>query len=318
MEYRNLGTSELKVSQIGLGTMNFGWYTDEIESIRLVHEALEEGINFFDSADVYSNGLSETYLGKALKGRREQAIIATKVGAGGGEAPDERGNHPKNIFRQVEDSLQRLGTDYIDLYQLHHPDPNTPLEDSIGALSDLVQQGKIRYAGTSNFAAWQIVEGQWAARSLSLEPFISHQSCYSLLDRRAEREVIPVCQKYRLGLIPWSPLAGGWLARPFDSGESPQPHPLLPSIQPEVDSLETKKHFDALAQLNTLVETNGRKLSQFAISWVLANSAVTTVLIGPQDEGQLRDSLKALDLSLKPEELTAVEDIIWSGDTVFV
>lgn len=298
--------------------MNFGWYADEAGASRLVHQALEAGINFFDTADVYSNGLSETYLGKALKGRRDQVILATKVGSVAGDKPEERGNHPKNIRRQVEASLRRLDTDYIDLYQLHHPDPDTPLEDSLGALNDLIRQGKIRYAGTTNFPAWQIIESQWLSRSHNLSPCISHQNSYSLLDRRAENEIIPACQKYRLGLIAWSPLAGGWLTKQFRPGKSPQPHPLIPTLKSPIESLDSKRHYTALAQLQSLAKSHGRKLSQFALAWVSANPAITLTLIGPQTPRQLKDSLGALQVAINPEEFAAIDEIVYPGSTVFI
>jgi len=310
-----LGPTGLKVSRLGLGTMNFGWHTGEAEAIRLVHKALEAGINFFDTADIYSQGKSEAILGKALKGRRDKAVIATKVGGAVGPDSNDSGGNRRHLFRQVEASLRRLQTDYIDLYQLHHRDPDTPLEETLGALSDLARQGKILYGGTTNLPAWEIVEGQLLSSGSGGARPVSHQNSYSLIDRRAEIDIIPVCRKYRLGLIVWSPLGGGWLGRTFSPGDSPHSHPLLPTMPSKPSSPEARALGKILARLNTLSLTVAPSLSQFAISWVLSNPAVGCVLIGPQNSRHFRDSLGALELTLPPAVLSAADHISYPGTT---
>src|SRR3954465_12500564 len=215
MEYRPLGRTDVQVSPLCLGTMMFGAWgnADHDATVRIIPRALDAGINFVDTADVYSRGESEEIVGKALKGRRDDVVLATKVHATmSDDDPNMRGNSRRWIIREVEDSLRRLKTDYIDLYQIHRPDPDTDIEETLGALSDLVHQGKVRYIGSSTFPASQIVEAQWAARERGLERFVCEQPPYSLLARGIEADVLPTCLRHGMGVIPWSPLAGGWLS----------------------------------------------------------------------------------------------------------
>ena len=220
MEHRNLGRTGVQVSPLCLGAMMFGAWgnRDHGESIRIVHTALEAGVNFVDTADVYSRGESEEIVGKALRSRRDGVVLATKVHGSMGEDPNQRGNSRRWITRAVEDSLRRLDTDWIDLYQIHRPEPDTDVDETLGALSDLVRQGKIRYFGSSTFPAHEIVEAQWVAERRGRERFVCEQPPYSLLARGVERDVLPVCQRYAMGVIPWSPLAGGWLSGRWRTG----------------------------------------------------------------------------------------------------
>src|SRR5450755_3221442 len=214
MELRPLGGTGVKVSPLCLGAMMFGAWgeTDHAASIRIIHRALDEGVNFIDTADVYSRGESEEIVGKALKGRRDSVVLATKVHGTMGEDPNEFGNSRRWIIKEVENSLRRLGTDWIDLYQIHRPEPDTDIDETLGALSDLVHQGKIRYIGSSTFPASQIVEAQWVAERRSRQRFVCEQPPYSVLVREIEKDVLPTAQRYGMGVIPWSPLAGGWLS----------------------------------------------------------------------------------------------------------
>src|SRR5919204_1992345 len=225
MEYRTLGRTGVKVSTCCLGTMMFGPWgnTDEDECVRIIHAALDSGINFIDTADVYSAGQSEEIVGRALKGKRDDIVLATKAHAPMGEGQNERGNSRLWIMREVENSLRRLQTDHIDLYQMHRPDFDTDIEETLGALTDLVRQGKVRYLGSSTFPAWHIVEAQWTSERRGLERFICEQPPYSILVRWAELDVFPVAQRHGMGVIVWSPLAGGWLAGEYPRGGGPPP-----------------------------------------------------------------------------------------------
>src|SRR3989440_3663418 len=221
MDYRTLGTTGVKVSPLCLGAMMFGAWgeTDHGESIRIIHAALDAGVNFVDTADVYSGGESEVIVGKALRERRDQVVLATKVHGSMGKDPNERGNSRRWIVREVENSLRRLGTDWIDLYQIHRPERDTDIDETLGALTDLVRAGKVRYVGSSTFPASQIVEAQWVAERRGRERFASEQPPYSMLARGVESDVLPTCLRYGIGVIPWSPLGGGWLSGRYRQGE---------------------------------------------------------------------------------------------------
>src|SRR5437867_4895067 len=223
MELRTIGRTGVQVSAFCLGTMMFGPWgnTDEDECVRMIHSALDAGINFVDTADVYGEGRSEEIVGKALKGRRDEVVLATKVHGEMGKGPNDRGNSRYWIMREVESSLRRLGTDHIDLYQIHRPDPDTHIEETLGALTDLVRQGKVRYLGCSTFPAFRIVEAHWASERRGLERFVCEQPPYSIFVRHIESDVLPVCRAYGMGAIVWSPLAGGWLAGKYRRGSEP-------------------------------------------------------------------------------------------------
>ena len=238
MHYRNLGSTGVKVSELCLGAMMFGAWgnPDHDDSLKIIDRAIASGINFIDTADVYSAGESEEIVGKAIVGRRDDLVIASKVHLAMGDDPNMRGNSQRWIIRECENSLRRLGTDYIDLYQIHRPDPHTDIDDTLGALTDLVRQGKVRYVGSSTFPPSQIVEAQWVAERRSRERFVCEQPPYSMLVRGVEAEILPICQKYNMGVIPWSPLGGGWLSGKWRKGTSdiassrasPGPRPLRP------------------------------------------------------------------------------------------
>src|SRR5213596_2745561 len=285
MEYRTLGRTGVHVSPLCLGAMMFGAWgnTDHDDSIRTIHRALDAGINFIDTADVYSRGESEEIVGKALaNGRREHVVLATKVHGSMGEDPNQFGNSRRWVVREVENSLRRLRTDWIDLYQIHRPEPDTDIDETLGALTDLVRAGKVRYVGSSTFQPSEVVEAQWVAERRGRERFVCEQPPYSLLVRAVEAEVLPTCRRYGMGVIPWSPLAGGWLSGRYrKDADLPGSHRAeriprrydmsLPANQRKLEAA------DALARL---AEEAGTSLVELAIAFVMRHPAVTAPIIG--------------------------------------
>jgi aryl-alcohol dehydrogenase-like predicted oxidoreductase len=318
METRVLGKTGVKVSPLCLGAMMFGGWgnADHDDSVRIIHRALDAGINFIDTADVYSRGESEEIVGKALAGtRRDTVVLATKAHAAMGKDPNQQGNSRRWLIRECENSLRRLGTDYIDLYQIHRPDPATEVDETLGALSDLVRAGKILYAGSSTFPAAQIVEAQWTARDRGRERFVCEQPPYSLLVRGIEADVLPTCQEYGMGVIPWSPLAGGWLSGRYRKGADipvstraqrlPQRFDLsLPGNQAKLEAAE---------KLAELAEASGLTLIQLAIGFVLSHPAVTAAIIGPRTMEQLESQLAAADVVLSDDVLDRIDEIVPPG-----
>ncbi|MFH8574907.1 aldo/keto reductase [Streptomyces zaomyceticus] len=317
-QYRNLGRTGVKVSPLCLGTMMFGarGNRDHEDSVRIIHRALDAGINFVDTADVYSAGESETIVGKALAGgRRDNVVLATKFHGSLGEDPNERGNSRRWIIREVENSLRRLGTDRIDLYQVHRPEPDTDFDETLGALTDLVRQGKIRSIGTSTFEPSAIVEGQWLAERRGRERVVTEQPPYSLLARGIEREVLPVTQRYGLGVLVWSPLAGGWLSGRYRKGAA-QPDSSRADRQAErfdIGSPENAAKLDAAEALAQLAEEAGLTLIQLALAFVLEHPAVTSAIIGPRTFEQLESQLGADEVRLGRDVLDRIDKIVPPG-----
>src|SRR6202035_1093620 len=292
MELRVLGHTGVKVSPLCLGAMMFGAWgnPDHDDSVRIIKRALDAGINFIDTADVSSAGESEEIVAKALAGaRREYIVLATKANGPMGRDPNERGNSRRWLIRECENSLRRLGTDYIDLYQIHRPDPDTDIDETLGALSDLIRAGKICYAGSSTFPPSQIVEAQWTAERRGRERFVCEQPPYSILVRGVETEVLPVCQRYAMGVIPWSPLAGGWLSGRYRKGRDIEPSHRASRIPQRFDLNlpENQPKLDAAAALAGVPEDAGLGLIQLAIGFVNAHPAVTSAIIGPRTMEQL-------------------------------
>jgi aryl-alcohol dehydrogenase-like predicted oxidoreductase len=320
MEMRTLGRTGVQVSPLCLGAMMFGEWgnPDHDESVRIIHRALDAGINFIDTADVYSRGESEEIVGKALaNGRRDNVVLATKVHGTMGDDPNEFGNSRRWIVKEVENSLRRLGTDWIDLYQIHRPEPDTDIDETLGALSDLVHQGKVRYVGSSTFPAESIVEAQWTAERRGRERFVCEQPPYSILARRIERDVLPTCQRYGMGVISWSPLAGGWLSGRYRKGQDapessradriPARYDLsIPGNQAKLDSVE---------ELAKLAEETGISLIELAIAFVIEHPAVTAAIIGPRTMDQLESQLSAADVRLTPDVLDRIDQIVAPGTT---
>jgi aryl-alcohol dehydrogenase-like predicted oxidoreductase len=321
MDLRTLGRTGVKVSPLCLGAMMFGEWgnQDHEDSIRIIHRALDAGVNFVDTADVYSAGESEEIVGKTLAGgRREHVVLATKVHGSMGEDPNQQGNSRRWIMREVENSLRRLQTDWIDLYQIHRPSPYTDIEETLGALSDLVTQGKIRYFGSSTFPASEIVEAQWTARERSLHRFVCEQPPYSLLVRAIEADILPTCQRHGMGVIPWSPLAGGWLSGRWRVGAEP-PSSGRPARQPERYDLSrpgNRRKLEAADALARLAEDAGMSLVELAIAFVIRHPAVTAAIIGPRTMDQLESQLGAAEISLEEELLDRIDEIVPPGTNV--
>jgi aryl-alcohol dehydrogenase-like predicted oxidoreductase len=317
---RPFGRTGVKVSALALGTMMFGQRgnPDHDDSIRVIHRALDAGINLIDTADVYSQGESETIVGKALKGRRDEVFLATKFHGQIGTDPNQFGNSRRWIARAIDNSLRRLRTDHVDLYQVHRPEEDTDFDETLGALSDLVHQGKIRYIGTSTFEPSAIVEGQWIAEKRGRERVVSEQPPYSLLARGVEREVLPIAQKYGLAVIPWSPLAGGWLTGRFRKGGQ-QPATSRGARQPgrfEIDAPGNAAKLEAVEALALLAEQSGLTLIQLALAFVLEHPAVTAPIIGPRTLEQLEAQLDVAQLRLSADVLDEIDKIVPPGTTL--
>ncbi|MFH8665467.1 aldo/keto reductase [Streptomyces anulatus] len=317
-EYRNLGRTGVRVSPLALGTMMFGarGNADHDDSVRIIHHALDSGINIIDTADVYSGGESETIVGKALAGgRRDNVVLATKFHGRLGDDPNESGNSRRWIIREVENSLRRLSTDWIDLYQVHRPEPDTDFDETLGALSDLVHQGKIRYIGTSTFEPSAIVECQWTAERRGRERVVAEQPPYSLLARGIEREVLPVAQRYGLGVLSWSPLAGGWLTGRYRTGAE-QPASSRAERQAarfDIAGPGNAAKLAAAEALAVLADEAGLTLVQLALAFVLEHPVVTSAIIGPRTFEQLESQLGADKVKLGRDVLDRIDEIVPPG-----
>ena len=307
MEYRQLGRSGLQVSEIGLGTNNFGRRLDAEATALVINHALDVGINMIDTANSYGGGLSEEYIGRALKGKRQQALIATKVASRAADGPNQSGASRQHILTEVENSLQALGTDYIDLYQIHFPDSNTPIEETLHALDSLVQSGKVRYIGCSNFMAWQVCEAHWTSKSQGLTPFVSAQPKYSMLYREAEAELVPFCQAYGVGILPYSPLADGFLTGKYRRGErAPDGTRLAQNDR----GMFTDAHFDLLEALESFASERGHTVLELAFAWLLANSAVSSVIAGATKPEQVVANAESAGWRLSSKELAEVDSLL--------
>jgi aryl-alcohol dehydrogenase-like predicted oxidoreductase len=319
--YRTLGGTGVKVSPLCLGAMMFGAWgeTDHDESVRVIHRALDAGINFVDTADVYSRGESEEIVGKALAGgRRDDVVLATKFHGTMGDDVNQAGNSRRWIFREVEASLKRLGTDWIDLYQVHRWDPWTDHEETLGALTDLVAQGKVRYIGSSTYPAAQIVRAQWVARERGLARYVCEQPPYSLLARGIEADVLPACREHGMGAITWSPLAGGWLSGKWRKGADElgsRRSAMLPKRY-DLSLPENQAKLDAADALGALADEAGTSLVHLALAFVVNHPAVTAAIIGPRTMDQLESQLGALDLELDDALLDRIDAIVPPGRTI--
>jgi aryl-alcohol dehydrogenase-like predicted oxidoreductase len=323
MEQRPLGRTGVSVSKLCLGAMMFGdWGNkDHDDSIRIIHRALDAGINFIDTADVYSQGESEIIVGTALAGgRRDDVVLATKVWGQMGDDPNRRGTSRRWIMREVEDSLRRLGTDWIDLYQVHRFEPEVDIEETLGALTDLVHQGKVRYIGSSTFPASAIMEAQWTARDRHLQRYVCEQPPYSILVRGIEAEVLPTCARHGMGVIVWSPLAGGWLSGRWRKDEA-TPTPVSAARQRLADRYDlslpaNQRKLEAAEALAQLAEQAGMSLIEMAIAFVLNHPAVTAAIIGPRTMEQLDSQLPAADVVLDEALLDRIDEIVPPGTNI--
>ena len=316
MEYRPLGRTGVQVSKLCLGTMMFGAWgnTDHDDSIRIIHRALDAGINFVDSADVYSTASPRRSSARRSKGRRDDVVLATKFFIPMGDDPNQRGGSRRWIIREVESSLRRLGTDWIDLYQVHRPSLDTDVDETLGALTDLVQQGKIRYIGSSSYSGSQIVEAQWTARERGLQRFRTEQPPYSLLVRGIELDVLPTAQRHGMGILTYSPLSGGWLSGSWTADSSPT-SPARQRLARRFDmSLpENQRKLEAVEQLARVADSAELPLIELAIAFVVNHPGVTSAIIGPRTMEQLESQLPAADASLDAAVLDRIDEIVAPG-----
>ncbi len=320
MHYRLLGSTGVTVSELCLGAMMFGAWgnRDHDDSVRIIHRAVDAGINFVDTADVYSAGESETIVGKALEGlERDKIVLATKVHSPMGGDPNTQGNSRRWVIAGCENSLRRLGTDYIDLYQIHRPSPECDVDDTLGALSDLVRDGKIRYAGSSTFPAYQVVEAQWVAERRVRERFRTEQPQYSILARSIEADLLPVCQRFGMGVLSWSPLAGGWLTGAFGEGKEnvSRRSAMLPDRY-DLSRPANQQKLDVVTRLQKLADEVGHSLIELSLAFVLAHPAVTCPIIGPRTMEQLESQLAVTEISLGEEVLDRIDEIAPPGENV--
>jgi len=319
MDHRLLGRTGVRVSPLCLGAMNFGAGTAEADAIRMVHAALDAGVNFVDTADVYNAGDSERIVGKALAGRRDKVVLATKVHGRTGLGPNDQGNTRLHILRACEASLRRLGTDYIDLYQVHRPSPEIPVDETLGALTDLVRAGKVRYIGCSTHPAWMVMEALATSERLGLARYVSEQPPYNLLDRRIENELVPLAQRYGLAILPWAPLAQGVLAGRYPADE-PLPPDSRAARQPGQANIYadrvTPRGIEVGRAFAAVARSHGRTPGQLALLWCKDQPAVTAPIVGPRTEDQLAELLPVLAWSLSPDERLACDALVPPGGVV--
>ncbi|MDE0298447.1 MAG: aldo/keto reductase [Candidatus Poribacteria bacterium] len=315
MEFKSLGCAGVKVSRICLGAMMFGGPTDESDSIRIIHRALDAGVNFIDTANVYNGGESERIVGKAVHTVRDEVVIATKVCGPMADGPNQSGSSRYHIMHEVEESLRRLGTDRIDLYYLHRPDPTTPIEESLRALDDCVKQGKVRYIACSNFHAWRVCEGLSVSEQMNLERFACVQPLYNIVNRDIEVELLPLCREHGIGVVPYSPLARGVLSGKYRQGKSPPEGSRAARRDGRLLQTELREEsYEVARQLVPLAEAHNKTLTQFALAWVLANPIVTSVIIGPRTIQQVDDNLGCLDCVLSDPDEEVIDQLVPRGE----
>lgn len=320
MEMRQLGKTGVTVSKFCFGAGMFGYFgnDDQKECSRMVDMALDAGINYFDTSDVYSHGESEEMLGKALKGKRDEVILATKFSLPMSDNPNHKGNSRRWIIREAEASLKRLGTDYIDLYQVHRPDVTADIDETLGALSDLIRQGKVRMIGTSTFPAENIVEAHWTAERRGRERFWVEQPPYSIFARRIEADILPTCQRYDMGVVVWSPLSQGWLTGKWRRGATPNDtnrHALQPHLY-DMSRDDNQRKLDLIEQLDAVAKEAGMSLMHMAIAFVCAHPAITSAILGPRTMDQLEGLLAGADVVLSDEVLDAIDEICPPGANI--
>lgn len=312
MRYRELGRTGLRVSEICLGTMTFGNQVDEAEAIKIIEGALAGGVNFLDTADVYAEGRSEEIVGKALRKQRHSVVLATKVANRTGPGPNDIGLSREHIMTAIEDSLRRLRTDHIDLYYVHWPDYDTPIEETLGALDDLVRQGKVRYIACSNFSAWQVCKALWVSDRLDLAGFDCIQPPYNLLTRDIEYELLPLCASEGIGVCVYNPLAAGLLSGKHDPNKAPSEGTRF--ALERMGALYYQRYwsatnFEAVGRLREVASEHGNTLPQFSIAWVLSNQTITSAICGASSLKQLEENLGATEIKLSAEELTACDGV---------
>lgn len=315
MEYSTLGNAGVKVSPLCLGTMMFGGQTNESDSTRIMHKALDQGINFFDTADIYNAGESEVVVGKAIKDRRRQVVLATKGRNPMGDGPNDKGATRVHLMRALEDSLKRLNTDYIDIYYTHTPDYETPIEETLRAMDDMVRSGKVGYIACSNFRAWRVMEALWTSDALNLHSFACVQPLYNIMNRDIEVELLPMCAEYGLGVVSYSPLARGILTGKYQPGQKYPEGSRAARDDKRMKEAELREVSLELAQeLKTHCDSKGVKLSNFALAWCLANPILTSVIIGPRTMEQFEDNLGCLEVEITEEDEAFVDALVPPGE----
>jgi aryl-alcohol dehydrogenase-like predicted oxidoreductase len=315
MQYRNLGKAGVKVSPVCLGTMMFGGPTDEAQSIRIIHEALGRGINFLDTANVYVNGESEVVVGKAIAGRRDDVVLATKGRSKRGDFPNQSGASRLHMMRELEGSLKRLGVERIDIYYLHHPDYQTPIEETLRAMDDMVRQGKVHYLACSNFRAWRLCEALWISDRLNLNPFVCVQPLYNIMNRDIEVELLPLCEAHGIGVVSYSPLARGILTGKYKPGEPPPEGSRASRNDVRIRQAEWREASLVAAQeITAHCGRRGVNPSQFALAWCLANPILTSIIVGPRTMEQFLDNLGCLDLTITQEDEDFIDRLVPPGD----
>ncbi|MEP9413635.1 aldo/keto reductase [Gordonia sp. VNQ95] len=316
MEYRPLGRTGVRVSPLCLGAMMFGpWGNDDVDdSVAIIHRALDAGVNFIETADVYSAGESKRIVGTALAGRRDDVVLATKFYMPMGENPNARGGSRKWIFREVKESLRRLQTDYIDLYQVHRPDPDTDVTETLGALTDLVAQGKIRMIGSSSYSGSQIVEAQWAARDRNLSRFVTEQPPYSILVRGIEEDVLPTARRHGMGILTYSPLSGGWLSGRFRKNANAAPvSKARPGARFDMSRPDNQGKLDIVEELAGVADSAGLTMIELAIAFVIRHPGVTSAIVGPRTMQQLESYLPATEVRLDDDVLDRIDELVAPG-----
>lgn len=316
MEFRNLGRTGVQVSALCLGTMMFGRRTEPDESYEIIDRAIDRGVNFIDTANIYGRGRSEEITGEALKrnGQRSRIVLATKVhGRMADDDPNALHNSRRHIVEQCHASLRRLQTDYIDLYQLHRPSPHVPIDETLRALDDLIRDGKVRYIGTSNFGAWRVVEALWVSKELGLNRFVCGQPAYNILDRRAEREELPMARTFGIGIITWSPLAAGLLTGKYRRGQTPAADTRYGGDVALQKRRMTPGVFDAVEKLEPLAPERGVELSQLVVAWLMAQPGVTAPIIGPRTKQHLESYLGALDVRITSDDCERIDAVVPPG-----
>jgi len=309
MEYRQLGGSGVRVSAIGLGGNTFGRYCDEQRSVQVIHQALDLGVNHVDTADLYSRGVSEEHVGKASAGRRQEVVLATKVGYPMGDGPNDRGLSYRRVIASCEGSLRRLGTDYVDLYYLHLPDPLTPLAETLRAFDDLVRQGKVRYVGISNHAAWQACEALWISDRRGHQAPVVSQSRYNVLDRAIEPELLPFCRAHRVGIVPYAPLSAGLLTGKYRPGET-VPAGVRGYDNPVFQQQLNERNFTLIGRLEAFARDRGHGVGELAIAWLLAHPEVCSVIAGATSPEQVAANVAAGGWALSAEDLKEIDEIL--------
>lgn len=315
MDYTTLGNAGIKVSPVCLGTMMFGGQTSEADSIAIMHKALDQGVNFFDTANVYNAGESEVVVGKAIQDRRSEVVLATKGRQPMGKGPNDQGATRVHLTKALEDSLKRLQTDYVDIYYTHTPDYNTPIEETLRAMDDMVRSGKVRYIACSNFRTWRIMEALWTSDALNLNSFACVQPLYNIMNRDIEVELLPMCAEYGLGVVSYSPLARGILTGKYQPGQSYPEGSRASRNDKRMKEAELRDVSIELAQkLAGYCNQRSVATSQFALAWCLANPIVTSVIIGPRTMQQFDDNLSCLDVEITDEDEAFVDALVPPGE----